>query len=374
MNRKIRILQFPIANSYGGITHYALNNWKWMDKEKFQCDFATMSKKLDFAEDVYATGSKIHYISRYAEEDERQFINEFKKILLEGKYDIVHLHTKQWKSFQVEHLAKEAGISKIIVHAHNTGIDTRDFELRQREIELHNNMLNLLTENIATDFWACSHMAAKFLFADKIPQEKIKVMYNAIDVDCFKYKEAVRKKTRYKLGIDDKFVIGHVGRFVYQKNHDFLIDVFSHIYQQKENVVLLLIGEGELKGKIQKKVETLGLHNRVMFLGKRDDVADLLQAMDVFVLPSRFEGLPIAAVEAQAAGLKCFCSDTITKEVSLNENLELIPLESRLWAKRILSFMQNDKCLEDRENTNLELYDIKNHISLIENEYVRGFY
>ena len=134
--KKIKILQFPIANSYGGITHYALENWKWMNKEQFQVDFATMSKKLDFADEITVTGSKIHYISCYAEENREQFIKEVNQILDQG-YDVVHLHTKQWKSFLVEQICEERGVPRIIVHSHSTRCDANDEEKRKRETEEH---------------------------------------------------------------------------------------------------------------------------------------------------------------------------------------------------------------------------------------------
>lgn len=372
MNKRIKVLQFPVANSKGGITQYVLQNWKFIDKSKFQFDFATMSKSLSFAEDLEREGCKIFYISCYAEENKEQFIREFRKILLEGNYDVVHLHTKQWKSFYVEELAKEANVKKIIVHAHNTGIDAIDVALREKEVDLHNRMLNLLTEDIATHFWACSKRAADFLFADKIDQKKIKIMCNAIDLEYFKYKESVRTKLRDELNINNKFVIGHVGRFAYQKNHDFLIDVFSHVCNQNENAVLLLVGEGELEETICQKVNKLQLNDKVIFMGWRKDVHDILQAMDIFVLPSKFEGLPIVAVEAQAAGLKCLCSDTITNEVKITKRLELLPLNSERWVERIIQCNREDEYFDRRECMNLKQYDIQNQIKVIESEYMRS--
>ena len=367
------MLQFPVANSKGGLTQYVLQNWKFIDKSRFQFDFATMSKSLSFAEELEREGCKIFYISCYAEENEERFIKEFKQILLGGNYDVVHLHTKQWKSFNVEKIAREVGIKKIIVHAHNTGIDAVDLSLRAKEIELHNQMLDLLSEDIATDFWACSKMAADFLFSDKISQEKVKIMYNAIDLERFRYNIHVRQEIRNKLKIDNnKFVIGHVGRFAYQKNHEFLVDVFSSISKQEENAILLLVGEGELEDEIHKKVDELGIRDKIIFMGRCDNVQDLLQAMDIFVLPSKFEGLPIAAVEAQAAGLKCLCSDTITKEVQLTPKLELLPLISERWAELILKYANENKEYDGRECIKLEMYDIRKQIKLIEKEYSGG--
>lgn len=170
MQKKIKILQFPVANSQGGITQYILQNWKYIDKKRFQFDFATMSKHLSFADALLKQGCKMHYISCYAEENEQQFNEEFEAILRNENYDIVHLHTKQWKSYNIEKIAKKVGVPKIIVHSHNTGIDTLDDERRGEEIETHYRVRKALREDIATDFWACSNLAADFLYGDYIPK------------------------------------------------------------------------------------------------------------------------------------------------------------------------------------------------------------
>ena len=311
---KIKVLQFPIAASKGGITRYVLKNWQYIDKTRFQFDYATMSHTLDFADELKKEGCKIHYISCYAEENAKKFEDEFKNILQDGKYDIVHLHTKQWKSFRVEKLAKEAGVPRIIVHSHSTGIDTADEEKRQKEIALHYKMKNELTEDIATDFWACSRLAANFLFGDKIPAGRIKIMNNAIEPEKYCYDEDVRQEVRKEFGIEDRFVVGHIGRFAYQKNHEFLINMFAELCKEKKDAVLLLIGDGELKDAVYRQAVDLHIENQVVFAGKRDDVNRLLQAMDVFCFPSRFEGLPITLVEVQAADLMCLYSETITDD------------------------------------------------------------
>lgn len=332
--KKIKILQFPIANSYGGITHYALNNWKWMDKNKFQCDFATMSKKLDFADEILETGSKIHYISCYAEENREQFIKEVNQILDEG-YDVVHLHTKQWKSFLMEEICLERKVLKIIVHSHSTRCDANDAEKRELETKEHYRVRELFNENLATDFWACSKSAAEWLFGERIPENKIKIMNNAIETEEFVYKKDVRQRLRKEFGVEDKFVIGNIGRLVYQKNQEFLLDVFAKVAEFRKNVVLMIIGDGELKEKLQLQSQKLGIEEQVMFLGKRSDTNDLYQMLDLFVLTSRFEGLPISMIEAQTAGLRCLCSDTVTREIDITGNVRLLPLVNTVWSKAI---------------------------------------
>ncbi len=375
--KKIKVLQFPIANSKGGITQYVLQNWKFVDKSKFHFDFATMSKTLDFADRLEQEGCKIYYISCYAENNKEKFVNEFKKILSEEKYDIVHLHTKQWKSFLVEEIAKEADVRKIIVHAHSTGIGIKDEQKREEELQLHKYVLEKLKEDIATDYWACSWKAADFIFGNKIPKQKIKIMNNAIDLSRYVYNLQTRIKYRRKYQIDDnECVIGNVGRFVYEKNQEFLIKVFEKLDKMtKENekkYKLLLVGSGEREKEYKEIVSKTGLENKVIFAGQRSDVAELLQMMDIFCLPSRFEGLPISIVEAQASGLPCIISNSVTQEAVITKNITLLPLDVDLWIEKIWEYSVIEYRGEDKGMQLLrEGYDIRNQIKQIEAEYTR---
>lgn len=367
--RKLRILQFPIANSYGGITHYALNNWKWMDKTKFRCDFATMSKKLDFAEELEEQGCKIHYISCYAEEDKEQFIKEVNVILDEG-YDIVHLHTKQWKSFIMEQICVERKVPKIIVHSHSTQCDANDAEVRAYETEEHFRVRKQFSESLATDFWACSLAAADWLFGTTIPEKRIHIIKNAIDVNQFIYNSKIRKQLRSKYGITDKIVVGNVGRLVYPKNQRFLIDVYAKVCETRNDLMLLIIGDGELREELEKHALETGVSQSVLFLGKKSNLNELYQMMDLFVLPSNFEGLPITLIEAQASGLKCLVSDKVTTEATITKEVEYLPLEIDVWAGAI---ERSSQLSCDRErNSRLVLhsdYNIETYIKKLEAAY-----
>lgn len=376
LGRKIRTLQFPIANSKGGITQYVLQNWKYIDKSKFQFDFATMSKSLDFADDLEKEGCKIYYISCYAEQDKERFTNEFREILIGGNYDVVHLHTKQWKSFLIEQIAKEVGVKKVIVHAHNTGIDTLDEKKREEEMKLHDQVREELTEDIATDFWTCSWKAAEFMFGNKIAREKICKMNNAIDVQKFKFKPEIRDKYRKGFGITDEFVIGNVGRFVYQKNQEFLLEVFKQLCFRGGNFKLLLVGNGEREKEYRDFVRENGLEEKVIFAGHRQDVNYLLQAMDCFCFPSRFEGLGIALIEAQVTGVKCICGEQVPKEAIVTECVDMLPFVQTLWVNCICNYAKEDsaKVCEKRETAwkqvNQNGYDILEQIKKVETGYV----
>ena len=366
---KIKILQFPITNRQGGMTQYILQNWRNIDKKKFHFDFATMSKKLDYEEALTACGAKVHYISCYAEENKELFIQEFTNILLYGNYDIVQLHTKWWKSFLVEEIAKKAGVKKIIVHAHSTGFDVVDLEKKDMEMSRHNQIKSQINESIATDFWACSKAAAEFLYGDRISADKIKIMNNAIDLSRFAFHQEIRDDVRKELNIaEDEFIIGHIGRLSYAKNHEFLLKVFKEVCKNRDDCRLLLVGDGERKDSCLRYIHENNLSDKVLFLGFRKDPNRLLQAMDVFCLPSRFEGFPMAVVEAHTSGVKCIISNTITDEVVLSNRVIQIPLKEDLWIDELQREYRVDRYAFE-EITRSKGYSVQRQIKILEQEY-----
>ncbi len=364
--KKIKVIHFTIANSGGGITKYILRLWKYIDRSKFEFDFVTMSKTLDFAQELEKEGCKIYYLSTYAEDDREQFETEVKEILKNGGYDVMYLHTSWWRGFVLEEIGKEVGIPKIIVHSHNTNVHIKENQSREDAINLHYKQRELLSQDIATDFLACSQEAADWLYDNKISKEKIQIIPYAIELENYQFNSQIRKEYREKLGINDEFVIGHVGRFAFQKNHDFLIEVFKEIVKTNDNVKLLLVGVGELEDSIKDKVSALGLQDKVIFAGKREDINCLMQAMDLFAFPSRFEGFGIVLIEAQAAGLKCIVSEEIPSIAFLTENIEALSFDVLLWRDKILKYISGyprknmTEVLEDKG------FGMKGHVEKIE--------
>lgn len=329
-----------------------------------------MSKHLDFADEILATGSEIFYISTYAEDDKEQFIREFSGLLSRG-YDIVHIHTKYWKSCLVEEICKTCHVPKIVIHSHNIGIDILDPVKRDEDRKKYEYIKEQITEDMATDFWACSKAAADFLFGEQIPREKIKIMPNAIDVDKFAYDQHIREQYREKYGLQDCFVIGHVGRFAYQKNHRFLVDAFKEITKKIDDARLVLLGDGELFSEIQEQVKGYGLTDKVTFVGKTDDVAGWYQAMDVFCLPSRFEGLGIVLIEAQTAGLKCLTSTDVPAETHITENIIYLPLEISRWVDAVVDLKKGYHRTDMKGKIRGSGYDISEVIKKIERIYTQ---
>ena len=260
----------------------------------------------------------------------------FKWLLKERQYDVVHLHIFQGLSLYYAYLAKKAGVPVRIAHSHNTAL--RQSKTRWLKLIVHNLAKRMLAEN-ATEYWACSSLAAKFMFPQSVWEKRqYEFIPNGIDIERFRFDNKVRKKIRKDLDIEERFVIGNVGRLCYQKNQEFLIDIFASLQSARPDSVLLLVGEGEMKADLQQQAERLGIADKMIFYGVTDRVQNLLWAMDMFVFPSRFEGLGIAVVEAQAAGLPVVCSDNVPDEAVVNDLVRKVRLGvgADSWAETIL--------------------------------------
>lgn len=369
MKNKIKTFQFPISNSNGGISKYAVNNWYFLDKNKFECDFGTVSKHLDYEQEIINSGARVKYISCYAEDNKEQFEKEFYELFSKEKYDVVHLHTTSWKSFLVEEIAVKCNIPKIIVHAHNTSVEGITKEERESREKIHNLKKQEFNTSLATDFLACSSDAADWLFGNQIPQSKIKIIKNAIDVDKFIFNKDIRKKIREQLNVENNFVVGHIGNFVWQKNHEFLINVFAKACKKEKRLKLILVGDGNLYSKVQQQVEKLDINDNVIFTGSRADVNYLLQAMDLYCFPSVSEGLGISIIEAQASGLKCLVSDKIPNEILITNNINALSLDEEKWINKILELSNDYERLDMYNEITKAGYNIKEQIKEIENLY-----
>lgn len=366
---KIKVLQFTIAAGKGGRTLYVLNNWKNIDKSRFQFDFITFSQSLDFEQELIDEGCKVFHMSCYPEADRVQFIRELDEVLDNG-YDVIHIHTSFWADTVVEERAKAKGIKKIIIHSHNTGHGKHNFTKEQQEeaMNLHNRVKNRLTEDIATDFWACSRAAAEWLYGEKIPKDKIRIMNNAIDTSKYAYNEKTRMEYRKLLDVENDYVYGLVGRLSYQKNQEFILRVFNRICAKHDKCKLLLVGIGEKELEYRAYVKENELEDKVIFLGFRNDVDAILQAIDCLCMPSRFEGFPISLVEAQTAGVKCVISDRITEEVVISDLVTRIPLDEDTWVSELSKFESGERERYLQEVVSAG-YDIEQQILQLEKGY-----
>lgn len=288
------------------------------------------------------------------------------------KYDIVVFHMSLSSNMLIYIIcARLNKLKTIILHSHNTNIEKANSKTKLR-IFTH-KLCKLILHKVADYFFACSLSAGKWMYTKNIlNSNKFKVINNGIDVNKFTFNQPIYINFRKKLNLENKFVIGNVGRFVYQKNHTFLIDVFKEIHKINKNSVLLLIGEGELENAIRKKIKSLKLDNAVIFIKSTDDINMYLQVMDIFLLPSKFEGLPIVAIEAQATGLKCFLSNTITKECNITGLVRFISLNKspKYWANIILKLGINYKRKSFKTKIIYNGYSIKNVAYNLEKFYI----
>ena len=368
--RQIRVLQFTLAAGKGGPTQYILNNWKYIDRARFQFDFITFARELDYERPLQQEGCRIYHISCYPEKDKKQFVKELDNILDHG-YDVMHIHTTAWKDTIVEERAKAKGVRKIIIHAHTTGcVNIVQEEQRQEEEYIHYSIRNKISKELATDYWACSGAAAEWLYGDRIDRKYIKIMNNAIDLNRFAYNETVRQEVRHAVGLDSKFVIGHVGRLEYIKNHIFLLQILSHISRRIPEAVLLLVGDGRLHEDIKRKADKLGLSDRVIMLGRRDDTERWYQAMDVFALPSLSEAAPLVLLEAQTSGLACICSENVSNEFFYTGNVQKICLSApEDWATALIRLSNGYERRDQSAIMRKAGFDIKQQVKELEKEY-----
>ena len=346
-----RVLVYGMSPFYGGVENFIMNYYRNIDKNKIQFDFLVYDKYPAFSDEIIDDGGDFEIVTGRRTNFFKNFIelNRFFKYN-HHKYVAIWCNLCSLSDILPLKLAKKYGINTRIVHSHNS----QNMNGKLTYI-LHSENKKALGK-YATEFWACSRLAGKWMFGKAIfDRPEFRVINNAIDVSKFKFSREIRTEKRKELGIDNKFVVGHVGRFHFQKNHEFLIDIFKKVYDKDKDAVLVLIGVGVDEEKIKMKVSDLGLDKAVKFLGVRSDIPDLMQTMDVFVLPSRFEGLPVVGVEAQAAGLPCLFSNKITKEVSIIEGCVFLSLEEEpgVWADEVLKY----KSGYERKDTTQQIID-----------------
>ena len=334
MDKPIRIAHIIGKWVGGGVEAVVMNYYRHIDRTKIQFDFICDDDSTNIPYDeIKSLGGKVILIPPY--QKVFKYHKELKKVLKTGKYQIVHSHINTLSVFSL-YAAKCAGVPVRIAHSHST---TNKKEWKKNLLK---QVLRPFSKLFATNYMACSELAGRWLFGNKtFDKGEVYILNNAIDLDKFIYNETKRKKHRKELGIkDDTLVIGHVGRFVEQKNHRFLIDIFNEVHKENNNSVLLLVGQGPLEGEIKEKVNMLGLNDSVIFAGQRSDVNELYSAMDVFVLPSLYEGLGMVLVEAQVAGLPCLASTEVPEIAKISDNIEFNNLSDGIskWSKITLDF------------------------------------
>ena len=368
MEEPIRILHVLGSTNLGGAESRIMDIYRYIDREKIQFDFLVhQSDKGYYEDEIQSLGGRVFRVPRFKLYNLSEYSNALKSFFAEHhEFKAVHGHMTSTAAIYLP-IAKKSGIPMTIAHARSAGVDKG---IKGRITLWIRKPLRRRCDYM----FSCSGLAGEAVFGkNNTLSGKVKIIPNAIDVEPFCFNEEVRQRMRKELNLEDCFVIGHVGRFHYAKNHEYLLDVFKEITSKQQNAVLLLLGEGGRMEEIKKKAKALEIEDKVLFLGNKKETWDYYQAMDFFVFPSRFEGLPGTVVEAQSAGLFCLISDSIAKEVGITELVAYKSIEEtpEKWAEFVL---EHKEYLRENKYEQIEAagYDVREQAKRYEQFYISG--
>ena len=363
-NEVIRVLQCTGTLNMGGAETMVMNVYREVNLEKIQFDFVVMGDEIGFYEnEVTSKGGKIYHITKRSQ----SFLKSLKDLFYlvkSNEYSVIHFHTQNSFLTATQIIAvRMAGAKKIIVHSHNTS------DWRNDVLKILHFICRPLMNILATKKLSCGEDAAKWLYGTT---KNVQIIPLPVNCNKYKYTKEQYNKLRKENGFENAYIIAHTGRFWAQKNHDFLIDVFFQISRRLPDAVLFLMGDGELKSQIEAKVRQLGIESKVVFWGSISDVHNKLIMSDMFLFPSKYEGFPTVVLEAQAAGLPCYISDTITDEIAVTDFVSQIPLNlsARDWCDYILRDINEKKY--DRTMGN-ELIALRYDISIVSDIFMQTY-
>ncbi|MCI9452329.1 MAG: glycosyltransferase family 1 protein [Dorea sp.] len=358
----IRVLHVIHGLGSGGAESILMGLFKNVDRNKYHFDFLIRSKNNIYEKDIKQLGGCVYTAPPFPSHIIKNY-KYTKNLIKSKKYSVIHVHGNALIYVYPLIIAKRLGIPCRIMHSHNTSA--------AKKVYYPIHIINKYRiRNVVNIRLACSEAAGNWMFG----KDKFYIVENGINISQFKFNQDVRMLYRNRLGIRDKFVIGNVARFLPSKNHFFLLKIFREILEQMENALLILIGEGPEEEKIKKLAEELGMNDSIIFLGKRNDVNCLMQAMDIFILPSNFEGLGIVLIEAQAASLPCVASDIIPKESKISELIEYVSLNSppHIWAEQVLKLYKTVRREENSLSLQESSYNIEKCAKKLEKIYSKA--
>lgn len=332
MSEPIRVLHVFAALDSGGVANFVMNTYRRIDRNKIQYDFALTSGVKSFMDDEAASlGARMFYF------DGGKSIEENLRMILksEGPFEAVHSHVFFYSGLVLRE-AKKCGVPVRIAHAHNAHTGESSSIVRKA----YEATMRCLINTNATVMLGCSEKACRYVFGNSsMSDSRTAVLPDGIDCDRFAFDEETRKKVRSEYGLEDRFVVGHVGHLNPAKNHEKIISVFAEFAKQRADAALMLVGDGELESKVRAKVSELCLDDKVIFVGAHLDVERMYQAMDVFLFPSRYEGFGMAMIEAQASGLACVASDVVPEDTNADGRAVYLPLSApdEAWAAALLT-------------------------------------
>lgn len=371
MSRKKKVLIVTQRFEYGGLDFVAIRLQQALDKEKFECTYCVRNEKQDNRIEESLTSAGIKVI--HQPKNESGYIKSYfyyRKLFKKEHFDIVHCHLPFYSGI-VMAAAKKSGIKKRVSHSHySQPLIWEHSKFKRFSAEVYRRIMRKIIGIYSTDIIGCSLEAGQYLCGKKTFSKKGVVLNNGINVKEYELTKDRRLSKRKELHIDDKIVLGHIGQMYYVKNQSFLIDVFYVFQKLNKDSVLLLIGDGPDRNMLEQKVKRLGIYEKVKFLGFRDDVPDLLMAMDCFVFPSFHEGFPLTLIEAQMTKLPCVVSDTVTKTAKLNSNVSYVSLDSGtdIWCNEIKKRLDESRESIDHSKV-INEFDIKTIAKKLEDIY-----
>lgn len=356
----------------GGVSNMMINIQARLDRSKINFDYLVIHDRKEPMEDVVREmGSEklVASVDNVSLGFMRRIlrINAFRKACKENNVKILHYNADNAADMTNIIGAKLGGVKHVTIHSHNAGFGTAG-----KGVRLLSRLLKPLIPVFCDDYYACSDLAARFLFPKSIIKSgNYCVLPNGIELEKYDFNTSIRDEVRNELNLNGKFVIGHAGRFCDQKNHSFLLEVFREVRLQNPESVLLLFGVGELMEQMKKKARDLNISDSVIFYGASNEMHKMWQAMDVFVMPSLHEGLPVTGIEAQACGLPCIFADTITKEVDLTGKSEFISLNEspKAWAECVLKH-EADERVSGVPALKAAKYDIMQTVETVSQHYL----
>lgn len=367
--KKKKILHVIATLNHGGAENVAVNFFRLVNKEKYTCDYLIyVNDKRDYEDEIKRLGGNVYCITN-PHTNYFKWKKEFKEILkTQGPYDIVHSHNL-FHSGDVLKVSKKMGVKMRIAHSHTTASSVNIPFIKK----IYDSVKRKKIEKNATDFVACGQEAGNYLFGSKLFQEKGIIINNDIDLNKFKYDNDIRNEIRKELNIENNFVLLNVGRLLPVKNQIFLIELMKYIKCQNENIKLIIVGDGPMKDELDNKIKEYSLENNVILLGNRSDVNCILNAADMFIMPSLFEGLPLAIIEAQGNGLHVLASNTISKECNITGFVDFLSLddEIEIWANYVLNGIKY-KHEDTTEIIIKKHYDTESNRKFINDFYDRG--
>lgn len=343
----IKVLHFVSTPAiWSGVMSVIMNYYRYIDRSKIQFDFLCFmpcQKTESYEKEIQSLGGQVYFIKKPGSsiDSMKMLVSFFREHTAE--YSWLHNH-EVYLSFILEPLAKQYGVKNFIVHCHATKYSDRS------AAAFRNRILCFPIRFMKCRRFACSEVAGAFLYGKKaLKEKKVYLLHNAIDIRKYAFHSETRQQIRNDLNLKDSFVIGHIGRFVPQKNHKFLIRIFSELLKENASVKLVLVGDGPLRQEIKQLCEHEKIDNNILFLGQQKEIGKLLSAMDILVLPSIFEGLGIVLLEALANGLPAFASEYVPSEVNISSTIQFLPLNESQWISSLNSFMMQSSGWERQQ-------------------------